>query len=109
MMLSWLRCGCGRSVAAGLVAVAFAGPAAAQSYTWTQRSEITARQRSGAAFDSARGRVVLVGGLGVNTSMLEWDGLDWEIVPGAGPNQPQLGNSIAFDEARREVVFYTNG
>jgi hypothetical protein len=104
-----LRFANGFTMAAAFVAWAgLSTSAAAQTHTWTLRDEIPARVRSAAAYDPARGRVVLMGGIG-DGPMIEWDGVDWEIVPVAVPPLSQVGNSVAYDEARGQSVFMTNG
>jgi len=82
----------------------------AQTYTFQLRPEIAKRQSSGAAYDSARNRVVVAGGRG-STSLVEWDGQSWEerLQSPAPGSMTEIANSMAYDSARRQVVGYAGG
>jgi Galactose oxidase, central domain len=60
-------------------------------------------------YDSARGRIVMFGGLGPDRSYLddtwEWNGTRWHRVAQGGP-PPRTRHRLAFDAARRVVVLY---
>lgn len=92
------------------------GNACAQgSIVWTQRSPpnpIPAERRLHAmAYDAARQRVVLFGGLNllaVNSyaDTWEWDGIRWrQVAPGSGPGARQY-HAMAHDAARQRIVLF---
>lgn len=80
---------------------------------WTQRSPVNQpppRNAHGMAYDSARQRVVLYGGVGANGVLLtdtwEWDGVDWQPrTPAHAPGVYEPG-SMAYDSARGVVVLF---
>ena len=79
---------------------------------WTQHLSTTrppARTLAAMAYDSARQRVVLFGGLGVNSPLAdtwEWNGATWS--PRSTPTTPaaRWAAAIAFDPGRSRCVLY---
>gem|GEM_PF-3404256 len=78
----------------------------------------TARAIAGLAYDTARDRLVLVGGQEQDNSgandMWEWDGVAWSLVcgksaPSCGIVSRDLYGGIAYDEARRRIVYLDAG
>lgn len=76
--------------------------------TWTQAfpaQSPSARESAHMAFDSARGRVVLFGGVDAGFSALsdtwEWDGSNWTQVAAVGP--AGVGQMV-YDRARQRLV-----
>jgi hypothetical protein len=63
------------------------------------------------AYDAARGRVVLFGGVtghysGVSDETWEWDGTDWnQLHPSSGP-AARSHHAIAYDDTRRRIVLF---
>jgi hypothetical protein len=61
------------------------------------------------AFDSARNRVVLFGGLNANGAAVgdtwEWNGVDWNQVAVSGP-AARFAHAMAYDPARRKTVLF---
>jgi hypothetical protein len=70
----------------------------------------TPHWRPGLAYDSARHRIVLYGGLacsgGPPTDTWEWDGTAWQQVATDGPGERLGPTSVAYDRARGEVVMF---
>jgi hypothetical protein len=62
------------------------------------------------AYDSARGRIVLIGGSipypppNAGTATWEWDGTDWLDASPVGVRPSRVGSAMAFDAARSRVV-----
>src|SRR5207249_3318430 len=82
--------------------------------TWVQKTPATsppARESHAMAYDSARGRVVLFGGIDSSRSLLlgdtwEWDGSMWvEKTPATSP-PARFEHSMAYDSARGRVVMF---
>ncbi len=77
---------------------------------WTQRQDIGPSARFGhaMAFDTARGRTVLFGGVAsgsfVNDTW-EWDGADWTQIQDIGP-PPRSLTALAFDSTRGRTVLF---
>lgn len=64
------------------------------------------------AYDAARGRVVLFGGVGgssmggiQNSDTWEWDGMTWAQRASSGP-APRYGHAMAYDAGRGRVVLF---
>ena len=78
---------------------------------WTQVSDSGPLARAGAnmAFDTARERVVLFGGVDQPGNVLDdtwaWDGTDWTQVADTGPSARAV-NGLAYDAARERVVLF---
>jgi hypothetical protein len=79
--------------------------------TWIVRTPATrppARYGHAMAYDAARGKTVLFGGLGerVSADQWEWDGVDWaRVVPPVLP--PMRSNfAMAYDADRRKIVLF---
>jgi cysteine-rich repeat protein len=73
-------------------------------------AELPPRQDFGIAYDSARGRVVVFGGIDGMSQDLgetwEWDGISWRRqMPAASP-AARHGCRLAFDEAHGKVVMF---
>ena len=71
------------------------------------------RGEAGFAFDSARRRIVLFGGIahvgGIHTmrnDTWEWDGAGWSLVPTATTPSPRGGHAMAYDASRRRIVMF---
>jgi hypothetical protein len=82
--------------------------------SWSQKfvSAPSRRGEHAMAFDAARGRTVLFGGLErqeVSEEAIgdtwEWDGATWQLVSSTGP-APRFGHSMAYDENRGVTVLY---
>ncbi|CAG0981063.1 hypothetical protein PHYC_01768 [Phycisphaerales bacterium] len=58
------------------------------------------------AFDSARARVVLYGGLGNGPDTWEWDGAAWSLANSSGPTGLDSG-LMAYDSARQRIVYHS--
>jgi hypothetical protein len=101
--------------------VAYGGRNAGRVYTdtWEWDGRVWAQQASArnpgplehaaAAFDSARGRVVMFGG-GSRTGTLfantwEWDGRDWMLQATSGP-AARVGHSMVWSPAHGAVIMY---
>jgi subtilisin family serine protease len=96
-------------------------PSPTQTWTWdgenwTRHMSVAApppRHGAAMAFDAARGKTVLFGGLGVDGNALAdtwtWDGTAWTPMstPTAPPARAFAG--IAYDAARQEVFLYGGG
>ncbi len=68
----------------------------------------SARNFAGVTWDSARGEVVLYGGLtpdGASDETWTWDGDAWSLATGSGPG-PRSSPSLAYDTASRRVLLY---
>ncbi len=65
------------------------------------------RQSPAMVFDSARGKIVLFGGLGASAlgDTWEWDGAEWIQVAEEGPS-PRAYHAMAYDSIRQRVVMY---
>jgi len=66
------------------------------------------REQHAAAFDAARGRVVVFGGSYQSAAMAdtwEWDGSTWTASTALGP-LARSGHAMAYDAARGEVVLF---
>jgi hypothetical protein len=77
---------------------------------WTQIEDIgpSARAFHATAHDSARGRVVLFGGIGPAGRLAdtwEWDGQAWTQVGDSGPDG-RTGHAMAYDATRQRVVLF---
>lgn len=87
--------------------------------TWTQLAPATAPPAvvwPGMAYDSARDRVVLFGGLPASLSTAgmddtwEWDGTTWtEITPAARPPGRGVHGHLTYDPRRDRVVLFGGG
>ena len=92
--------------------LAVAGSAFGQSPVWTLRSSggPSARHAHALAYDSARGRVVVFGGLSGSTRLddiWEWDGTSWtEKHPDAPTPSARHSHAMAYDSARGMVVLF---
>lgn len=85
--------------------------------SWTQASPTggvpAARYLCSTAFDDARNRIVLFGGLGAQSTLLgdtwEWDGSSWTAVsPPASPS-PRLGASLVYDATLGKTLLFGGG
>ena len=83
--------------------------------SWTQRLPAhspSPRAQVSMAYDAARQRVVLFGGLATSTVLgdtWEWDGNDWtQRFPTHAPS-PRHSNAIAYDAARQRIVLFGGG
>ena len=65
------------------------------------------RQSPAMVFDSARGKIVLFGGLGASAlgDTWEWDGAEWIQVAEEGPS-PRAYHAMAYDSIRQRVVMH---
>jgi hypothetical protein len=78
---------------------------------WTQKQDVGPRARlgAGAAYDVARGCVVLFGGTALTGGSFgdtwEWDGTDWTQVEDTGPDA-RSGHHLAYDANRSRVVLF---
>jgi len=78
---------------------------------WTQKQDVGPQSRAGAAaaYDGARGRVVLFGGTTLAGVAFgdtwEWDGTDWTQVEDTGP-VARSGHALAYDSNRSRVVLF---
>jgi hypothetical protein len=98
--------------ATAIAAAAF-GSASAQQIGWT--GLVTAQAPAGRfghalAYDSARQRAVLFGGLDAtqiprNDTWL-WDGIDWAQAIALNPPPARAGHATAYDRARQRVVLF---
>lgn len=104
-------------------AVLFGGSSAAAGYlddTWEwnggtkswglrpSNASPPARRGHALAYDSARGKAVLFGGVGATlfADTWEWDGITWtDVTPGSSPLSRQ-GHALAYDSARERVVLF---
>lgn len=82
---------------------------------WTQKLDVAPmppRQRATMAYDSARGRTVLFGGLstvgGVRffNDTWEWDGTNWTQMADSGP-AARCESAMAFDAERKQTVLFS--
>ena len=68
------------------------------------------RERHALAYDSARGKVVLFGGMSNEGHGLgdtwEWDGTNWEEVTPATSPQARVSHGLAYDSTRERVVLF---
>jgi hypothetical protein len=73
------------------------------------------RYLHGAVFDSARGRLVLFGGLddrvapSLLAQTLEWDGQSWSEVPVCPSPKPRVHQMLAYDDRAGRTVLYGGG
>ena len=80
--------------------------------TWSQASgaQPIVRFGTGLAYDSARHRTVLYGGIDCAGSgpsdTWEWDGTDWQQVASTGPGPRFNGPSLAYDREVGRVVMF---
>jgi hypothetical protein len=78
---------------------------------WTQRQDVGPQPRAGgaAAYDGARGRVLLFGGTTLAGAAFgdtwEWDGTDWTQVEDTGPDA-RSGHALAYDSNRSRIVLF---
>ncbi len=101
-----------RSTFAFLLSLAFTSPAAIAQCdgVWVQAANLPAPRRlAAAAYDSARGRLVVFGGVLLNGSLsnstLEFDGTQWHVMSPTGQiPSARAGHAMAYDEARGVVV-----
>ena len=85
--------------------------------SWTVRTTATippARAKAGLAYDSARGRVVLFGGLNPVTvfpmnDTWEYDGNDWTLISTPISPGARDGMGMCYDEARGVTVMFGGG
>jgi hypothetical protein len=85
--------------------------------SWTQASPSGAtpppRYLCSAAFDDARDRIVLFGGLGNQSTLLgdtwEWDGSSWIAVAAPAHPSPRLGASLAHDAMLGRTLLFGGG
>jgi hypothetical protein len=80
---------------------------------WTQVFDIGPSARAGGAmaFDAARERVVLLGGVSVTGAIQdtwEWDAAEWTQVADTGPGARAL-SGVAYDAVREQVVLFRWG
>jgi hypothetical protein len=83
---------------------------------WIQRSPATrppARSSHAMAYDVARGKVVLFGGMQNNAGFLgdtwEWDGIDWTRMSPAPQPPPRAEHAMVYDFFRGRVVLFGGG
>ena len=77
---------------------------------WTQRLHFGPAARLGhaMAYDAARQRVVLFGGVDATSKLGDtwvWDGTFWTQVAETGPS-PRVSHALAYDHAREQVVLF---
>lgn len=101
------RCGRGvwTCVAAGVVG-AMSSSSQAQRIDWTP-AEPTYRGGAAAAFDDARGVLVMVGGspVGTDDSTWEWNGSHW--LAREAPSSPSVaGHQMVYDSVRRKTLLF---
>ncbi len=78
---------------------------------WTQKQDVGPLGRAGvaAAYDVARGQVVVFGGTTLAGSSFadtwEWDGTDWTQVADTGPTA-RSGHGLAYDSSRSRTVLF---
>ncbi|MFN0133539.1 MAG: kelch repeat-containing protein [Phycisphaerales bacterium] len=92
-----------------LAALAVAPASVAQTCFWTNANVSGPPARSGhaMAYDSARGVVVLFGGLS-GTSLgdtWEWNGTAWSLRATTGPS-PRREHTMAYDSTRGQIVLF---
>lgn len=58
------------------------------------------------AYDSARGRTVLFGGVASPADTWEWDGRVWTNVTSSARPSGRLGHAMAYDSARNRIVLF---
>src|SRR5262249_49971951 len=103
-----------RSVAFGLSANSQLATWEWDGVTWSKIGTATqppSRQRHAMAWDAARQRVVLYGGMlgtagPVASDLWEWDGASWTQRARAWGPRGRGGRSMAYDEARRRLVVF---
>ncbi len=72
----------------------------------TPATSPTPRSGTAMAYDQARGRVVMFGGLGPLSETWEWDGVTWlQRMPVHVP-PPRTGHSLAYDFVARKVTLF---
>lgn len=81
--------------------------------TWSQiPSGPTSRHLHAMAYDSARGKVILFGGIDANFNLLrdtwEWDAGGWQLRSSSGPSA-RCRHSMAFDQQRAKTVLCGGG
>ncbi|MBI5546736.1 MAG: hypothetical protein HY901_22870, partial [Deltaproteobacteria bacterium] len=94
--------------------VAAASQGLGQWELWSAKVRPLPRIGAAAAYDSARGKLVLFGGLDSGSRSLddtwEWDGIEWKQVCGAAVNcfgpVERYGHSMAYDAHRGAVVLF---
>jgi hypothetical protein len=92
----------------GAVLASIATPFLIALFIASRPSDPPAVYSLGAAYDEARGRLVIFGGTsgGVTSGATwEWDGTTWTAVSQAGP-APRNSPAMAYDSARRRVVLF---
>jgi hypothetical protein len=104
-----------RALVRGVFGAALAAmllPAAARAQSWHDATPLQppARGSDALAFDSARGRVVLFGGIDANSARFadtwETDGVDWQPVATAAAPPARTGHALAFDSVRARTVLF---
>jgi hypothetical protein len=102
-----------RTAAVGSTLLLLAAPAFAQcDAVWTRGPDLPAARRAmAAAYDSARGRVVLFGGVlsngSISNATLEFDGAQWHTVsPGGTIPTARSGSAMAYDALRERIVLF---
>jgi hypothetical protein len=96
-----------------LLALVFFGPESSAQNTqvgWMLARSMPIRTNHAMAYDAARQRVVLFGGVDQARRYLddtwEWDGVSWQqVFPKTRPG-PLIGHAMAYDAARGEIVMF---
>ena len=86
---------------------------------YSDRSSLAERQRTGIAFDSLRGRMVLFGGFAGRTGLsggtnlnetYEQESAGWvRRTPPSGPPASDLASAIAYDVPNKRIIYFTFG
>ena len=104
--------GCGQGGVLPLCAGPLADTWIWQNHTWSHATPVTsppARANAAMAYDAARERVVLYGGVDNVTAnredMWTWDGTTW--TPSTGPTPPGRSSAaISYDYVRQQIVLF---
>lgn len=78
-------------------------------WLWTEEVSLTGRGRAAAAYDAARGKVIMFGGARGTRSLSEtwsWDGTSWTQLSPAHVPPARTGHSMAYDATRQRVTMY---
>jgi hypothetical protein len=84
-----------------------------ERWLWTQKEDIgpSPRQDAAMAYEAARQRVALFGGMdyvGFLNDTWVWDGDDWAQVADMGPS-PRWSVGMTYDESRQKLVLFGGG
>src|SRR5687768_2205109 len=76
---------------------------------WMEARHLTQRSAAAMAYDSARERTVLFGGIRHDVQLnetWEWDGNVWLLRDSASSPPPRSRSALAYDAARRRIVLF---